>query len=116
MKISTVNPTNNQKSFYNKAVQIELEDRIFLKSYDTIVCFIDKDQTVKRLWPDYSATTMKHVNSFLENNGLPKCGKKEWLKLETVENPLTYYEEKEIKSDCPDFTVSQNIYFNPFLM
>lgn len=114
MKISIVKPVN-QVSFYNKAIQIEIDDYIYLKSYDTIVGFIH-DNEFYRCWGDYSATTMKHINSFLQNHDLPTYGKKEWEKLPVFNYPLTYMEEKEIAKQSPEFTVSQNIYFNPFLM
>lgn len=55
-----------QKSFYGKAHVMETEDGSkLLKSYSTIVCSIDSAGTFHRHWTGESATTMRHVNSFL---------------------------------------------------
>ena len=58
-------PTNNQKSFYGKAIILTFSDgsRV-LRSYSTYVAKIDSDGTIKRLWGGWSATTGKHIASF----------------------------------------------------
>lgn len=57
---------DSRKSFYGKAHVIENEDGSkLLKSYSTIVCSIDASGTFRRHWGGESATTMRHVNSFL---------------------------------------------------
>lgn len=75
-------PATRQKSFYGKASVIEDNNgEIFLRSYDTLVCYIDNNGNVKRLWDGYSVTTMKHINDFLMLFDLPGGGKKWWLSL-----------------------------------
>lgn len=65
------------KSFYKKAQVIIDGDRIILKSYDTFVCEIVNGEFY-RLWGGYSATTMRHINSFLAVNNIPGGGKRWW--------------------------------------
>lgn len=67
-----------QKSYYGKAKVIEDNGEMLLKSYETIVCKIDKNGDFKRLWGGYSRTTMNHVNDFRRGFGLPALSKKEW--------------------------------------
>ena len=71
-------PNDGRKSFYHKAVVIEREngDRE-LQSYNTIVCRVHNGN-FERLWNGYSATTMRHVNSFLDYCGIPGGGKAWW--------------------------------------
>ena len=77
-------PTNRQKSFYGKARVIERANGdIELKSYDTIVARVHNGK-FERLWDDYSATTMKHVNAFLDTLGINGGGKAWWDSLEVV--------------------------------
>lgn len=72
-------PCDSHKSFYGKAVVIIKDnDNRFLRSYDTIVCHIDENNNFIKDWYGYSATTMRHVNSFREYYGFPKMSKKEW--------------------------------------
>lgn len=49
-----------------------------LRSYYTDVVAI-KDGKVRKLWHGYSATTMKHINLFLAENGLNTLSKYDWL-------------------------------------
>lgn len=66
-------PATKQKSFYGKAKVLEVNGETTLQSYDTIMLNIKDGEVVwfnKDEW-NYSATTMKHVNAFLEFNGLP---------------------------------------------
>ena len=70
------------KSFYGKARVIEQDNgEKVLMSYDTKVCKITKSGEVVRLWDGYSATTMRHVNSFLELFDIAGGGKAFWDKL-----------------------------------
>ena len=71
----------NQKSFYGKAKIHVKGSWIYLQSYDTIVCSINKDtKTFRRHWNDYSVTTSKHINEFLISNGLDHgISKKGWF-------------------------------------
>ena len=70
---------DNRKSFYGKAhVKVQNDGSAILQSYNTDVCQIDANGTVTRLWGGYSATTMRHVNSFLEHFGVSGKGKAFW--------------------------------------
>ena len=71
-------------SFYGKAKVIIEGDTAYLRSYNTIVCSIDKNGTFRRHWGGYSATTMRHVNEFMKQYGLPDGGKKFWESQEVV--------------------------------
>ena len=54
------------KSFYGKAKIIETDNgEKVLQSYNTFVCRITAAGRFVRMWGGYSATTMRHVNSFL---------------------------------------------------
>lgn len=68
---------DGRKSFYKKAFIIERNDGIYLKSYDTLVCRI-RHGVFQRLWNGYSATTMRHINSFLMEFGIVGGGKAWW--------------------------------------
>lgn len=85
MKKITLTPIDNRKSFYDKAIAIEHDNGVIeLKSYDTIVAKI-VDGRFYRLWDDYSVTTMRHVNAFLDKYGISGGGKAWWNSLEVVE-------------------------------
>ncbi len=79
-----------QKSFYGKAKIHFKGSWIYLQSYDTIVCSINKDtKTIRRHWNDWSVTTSKHVNDFLISNGFDHgISKKEWLSLPVISQDL----------------------------
>ena len=66
-----------QKSFYKKAIVLVYDEKIVLKSYDTLVCEFDGN-FLKKLWNGYSATTQKHINAFIVNacNALKPLSKK----------------------------------------
>lgn len=67
------------KSFYKKAYVIETDDHeTILQSYETQVIKITANGEIVRLWDGYSATTMRHVNSFLSLMGINNGGKKYW--------------------------------------
>ena len=79
-------PTNNRKSFYGKAKVIEKDNGdIELRSYETIVARI-RNGKFERLWSGYSATTMNHINSFLDTFGIDGGGKAWWIALDVVES------------------------------
>lgn len=74
------NQFDKNKSYYHKARYIEYEDGLkLLISYNTVVAAVHGDVFVN-LWGGYSATTAKHINTFLNDNGFPKLCKKEWEK------------------------------------
>lgn len=81
----------NQKSFYRKAmVTVSYYDGdciyLVLQSYDTNVAMVKVDKFgmpyVQRLWDGYSATTMRHVNEFLMQEGFPKLSARAWRAME----------------------------------
>jgi hypothetical protein len=86
MKKTILNPTDGRKSFYGKAVAIEHDNGIIeLKSYETIVAKI-VDGVFYRLWDDYSATTMRHINAFIDKYGITGGGKAWWNSLEVTKS------------------------------
>ena len=82
MKFVELMPTNSQKSFYGKA-QIRFSDdgSKTLFSYNTPIMRICADGTIEKIWYGYSATTMKHINSFCDLYNIPIHGKKDWENL-----------------------------------
>lgn len=72
----------SQNSFYGKAkIIIDENGEIFLRSYNTLVCYINKNKEFVRLWEGYSNTTQKHINDFCKLYGFKGYSKKEWLNL-----------------------------------
>lgn len=81
----------NQKSFYGKArVTVSYYNgavtRFVLESYGTEVAMVRIDKCgmayVRRLWSGYSATTMRHVNEFIMQEGFPKMSARVWRAME----------------------------------
>ena len=56
---------NCQKSFYGKALMIEVEGVVKLQSYDTIVAKYNKNSMTIEIFDYFSQTTMRHINSFV---------------------------------------------------
>lgn len=76
MKMYDLPTMDNRKSFYGKAKVIEKDNgEKVLQSYNTEVCKITEGGEFVRLWSGYSATTMRHVNSFLQFFGIAGGGK-----------------------------------------
>ena len=76
---------DSRKSFYGKAkVAEDVNGGRVLLSYDTPVARVDASGVFHRLWGGYSATTMRHVNSFARLLGVPGSGKSWWDSL-TIE-------------------------------
>lgn len=73
---------DRRKSFYGKAHVVEEHGKKELVSYYTTVCSIDAYNVFHRLWDGYSATTMRHINSFRIMNGMIAIGKSEWDEME----------------------------------
>ena len=73
---------DNRDSFYGKTKVIEEDKRILLQSYSTIVGYIENG-IFHKTYSGYSATTMRHVNSFLDHFNLSGGGKKWWDSLTT---------------------------------
>lgn len=83
MEIYELPCLDHRKSFYGKAnVIVEADGTKILRSYNTNVCRIDPDGSFHRMWSGYSATTMRHVDSFRKLNGLQMIGKAGWDKIE----------------------------------
>lgn len=77
-------PVDSRKSFYGKAVAIERDNGdIELRSYHTIVARI-RNGKFEKLWNGYSATTMRHINSFIDTYGIDGGGKAWWNSLEVI--------------------------------
>ena len=74
---------DGRKSFYGKAHIVEKDDGVYLLSYSTYVGRI-VGGVFQRLWDGYSATTMRHVNNFLEEFGLEGGGKAWWDRQEVI--------------------------------
>ena len=67
------------RNFNNKATVTFTEGGArILTSYTTDVARIDSAGNFARLWNGYSATTLRHVNEFRQQAGLPKLTAKEW--------------------------------------
>lgn len=72
-------PTDSHKSFYGKAEIINLKNGTrLLRSYSTIVAGITKSGKMFRSWSGWSATTGRHIKSFMGLN------KREWESLPFV--------------------------------
>ena len=79
MNAYELKPNDNRKSFYGKALIIHRNGEIILQSYNTEVCKIIPGGAFVRMWGGYSATTMRHVNAFLDCFGIPGGGKAWWM-------------------------------------
>lgn len=90
----------NQKSFYGKAQVFMTRDGndvfLSLRSYSTVVVsvYVDSRGTpfVKKLWDSYSATTMRHINELLMQQGFPKLSARVWRAMKVGE----FYHADEI--------------------
>jgi hypothetical protein len=73
---------DGRKSFNGKAhVEIVGNTRA-LKSYETIVAAVNEAGEVFRIWSGWSATTARHVNSFVRSEtGKAGISKAEWQKM-----------------------------------
>lgn len=75
-RIYELTPHDSHKSFYGKALVIELANGSeLLQSYSTIVMIRKSNGELIRTWNGWSATTGRHIASFAG------IGKKEYLKL-----------------------------------
>ena len=68
---------DSAKSFYGKAKVIEIENDVFLISYDTIVAFFNRNAKVAQVYGTYSATTLRHIKEFLKQSGFKAESKKQ---------------------------------------
>ena len=81
---------DSAKSFYGKAKVIEIENDVFLMSYDTIVAFFNRNAKVAQVYGTYSATTLRHIKEFLKQSGFKAESKKQ------IEND---YMKREVAQD-----------------
>ena len=73
---------DGRKSFYGKAKIAVVGNTRALKSYETIVAAVNEAGEVFRIWGGWSATTARHVDSFVRSEtGKPGISKKEWLEM-----------------------------------
>jgi len=69
---------DTRKSFYNKAIVIQEEDKLILISYNTRVCYIKNNKAY--VMGQYSQTTTRHIKEFLKQNGFKAESLKQILK------------------------------------
>lgn len=77
----------SQESFWGKAEVEARGDALVLYSYGTEVARIDGSGKLVRVWPDYSATTLRHVSAFARYYGVrdTNLSKSEWQKMPVAE-------------------------------
>lgn len=68
---------DNAQSFYGKAKVIEIENDVFLVSYNTIVAFYNRETKIAEVIDTYSATTLRHIKEFLKQSGFKAETKKQ---------------------------------------
>lgn len=73
-----LSPVDGRKSFYGKCYVLEDEYGKMLYSYDTLVARYIEGYGIRRSWSGWSATTQRHINSFLAYCGIDKRGKAYW--------------------------------------
>ena len=71
---------DSAKSFYGKAKVIEIENDVFLMSYDTIVAFFNRDTKIAKVVGTFSPTTLRHIKEFLRQSGFKAETKKQIMK------------------------------------
>lgn len=77
---------DSAKSFYGKAKVIEVENDVFLMSYDTIVACYNRGAKMAQVFDTYSATTLRHIKEFLKQSGFKAESKKQIEKDYCLEN------------------------------
>lgn len=80
MKTFELQPTNGRKSFGGKAKVVEALDISTLFSYGTEVAQYDHKTNEMKVDAYHSATTLIHINAFLEYYGFDKCTKQQLIK------------------------------------
>lgn len=68
---------DSAQSFYGKAKVIEIENDVFLVSYNTIVAFYNRETKIAEVVDTYSATTLRHIKEFLKQSGFKAETKKQ---------------------------------------
>ena len=77
---------DSAQSFYGKAKVIEIENDVFLMSYDTIVACYNRSAKFAQVFDTYSATTLRHIKEFLKQSGFKAETKKQIEKDYCIEN------------------------------
>ena len=80
-EVVSLEPVDGRKSFYGKAKAIRRGDITQLQSYDTIVAEYDHNSREMNIDDWYSATTQRHINSFLNKFGYPTMSKSEIMEM-----------------------------------
>jgi len=81
-------PADGRRSFYGKAKALRADDGwTYLLSYDTVMCRA-RDGKVERLSGYESATTARHLRSFLRSFGPGKMTTKEFYGLPLKDGPV----------------------------
>lgn len=68
---------DSAKSFYGKAKVIEIENDVFLVSYDTVVAFFNRETKIAQVVDTFSQTTLRHIKEFLRQSGFKAETKKQ---------------------------------------
>lgn len=88
IKTNELRPNTAQKSFYGKASWFELNNRVYLVSYDTIVACFDRSSVKMLRCIDsdlYTNTTAKHIRAFFDLFYCHTPNKKEFLKFDYLD-------------------------------
>lgn len=68
---------DSAKSFYGKAKVVEIENDVFLVSYDTVVAFFNRETKIAQVVGTFSQTTLRHIKEFLRQSGFKAETKKQ---------------------------------------
>ena len=68
---------DSAKSFYGKARVIEIENDVFLVSYETVVAFFNRETKIAQVVDTFSPTTLRHIKEFLRQSGFKAETKKQ---------------------------------------
>ena len=100
MRIYDLPCMDGRRSFYGKAQIIEQDNgETVLRSYQTEVCRVTSGGAFVRMWAGRSATTGRHINSFLDFLGIEGGGKAWWDR-----QPV----EEQEKRPGPDMTPAES--------
>ena len=64
MAIYELSPVDGRKSFYGKCAVFEIKGKKYLRSYETVVMFQDKNGKFHRVYSGFTATTGRHIKAF----------------------------------------------------
>lgn len=111
----------NSKSVRKNCFWIEVGNKKYLVSYQTIVCSIDNRGRFEKYWNDYSVTTLNQINRFIElfdkdfvirsDTGeiINSIGKHNWLEMENCFINISAYDI--IRRYIPQIEWNDNIYY-----